>query len=106
MIPLQFDGGAGYFYSNTNFIILGKLIEARSGESYESFISGLILGPLRMKNTEPNIVPPPQIPGLAKWYSHVTSDEGGSDCVTFPNPPDNYASTPPANVKCSAIPTD
>jgi CubicO group peptidase (beta-lactamase class C family) len=57
-IPLQFDGGADYFYSNTNFLILGELIAARSGMSYEDFVSQLILGPLGMTDTMPNDVPP------------------------------------------------
>jgi CubicO group peptidase (beta-lactamase class C family) len=105
-IPLQFDGGAQYFYSNTNFVILGELIEAVSGESYEDYINGLILGPLGMTDTMPNDVPPPFIDGLAKGYSHNPSDEGGSDCVTLPDPPDNCTSPPPTGVKCKAIPID
>lgn len=106
VIPLQFDGGADYFYSNTNFLILGELIAAVSGESYEDYINGLILGPLGMTDTRPNNVPPPQIEGLAKGYSHVPSDEGGVDCVMLPNPPDNCTSAPPPDTKCDEIPTD
>lgn len=105
-IPLQFDGGAQYFYSNTNFIILGELIESLTGESYEDFINGLILDPLGMTVTMPNTVPPPFIEGLAKGYAHVPADEGGVECVTFPDPPDDCSSPPPAGVRCMEIPTD
>ena len=106
VIPLQFDGGADYFYSNSNFLILGELIEAVSGESYEDFINNLILGPLGMTDTRPNNVPPPEIEGLAKGYSHIPSDDGGVDCVSLPHLPDNCTSAPPEGVKCKAIPTD
>lgn len=105
-IPLQFDGGAMYFYSNTNFLILGELIAARSGESYEDYISQLILGPLGMTDTRPNNVPPPPIEGLAKGYSHNPAEEGGFDCVTFPDPPDNCKNPTPTDMKCKEIPTD
>lgn len=104
-IPLQFEGGAQYFYSNTNFIILGELIAAVSGESYEDFIKGLILDPLIMTHTRPNNVPPPPIPGLALGYRHNPADEGGAECVSFPDPPDDCGSAPPSGVKCTAIPT-
>ena len=106
VIPLQFEGGSKYFYSNTNFLILGELIEAVSGESYEDYINGLILGPLGMTDTRPNNVPPPPIEGLAKGYAHVPDGEGSSDCVTLPDPPDDCSSPPPQDVKCKAIPTD
>jgi CubicO group peptidase (beta-lactamase class C family) len=105
-IPLQFEGGDQYFYSNTNFMILGVLIEAVTGESYEDFINGLILDPLEMTVTMPNTVPPPFIEGLATGYSHVPADEGGFECVTFPDTPDNCSSAPPSGVRCRAIPTD
>ena len=105
-IPLQFEGGADYFYSNTNFLILGELIAEVSGESYEDFINGLIIGPLGMTETRPNDVPPPPIEGLAKGYGHVSDGEGGADCVSLPDPPDNCTKAPPAGVKCKEIPTD
>jgi len=105
VIPLQFDGGAKYFYSNTNFVILGEMIAGVSGLGYEDYINHLILAPLGMDVTRPNNVPPPPIEGLAKPYRHSTAAEGGFDCVTFPDPPENCSMPAPTDVKCEEIPT-
>ncbi len=106
VIPLQFDGGAKYFYSNTNFVILGELIAEVSGLSYEDYINRIILDPLGMDVTRPNNVPPPPIEGLAKPYKHNPAGEGGFDCVTFADPPENCKNPAPTDVKCSEIPTE
>ena len=106
-IPLQFPGGDQYFYTNTNFIILGELIEATSGLGYEDYIKDFILDPLDMTVTRPNNVPPPVIPGLALGYRHVDPGvEGAEPCVVFAEPPDNCSGAAPTNVACAAIPTD
>jgi len=107
-IPLQFDGGAQYWYSNSNFLILGELVEALSGKLYETYLNDNVLIPLGMTHTRPNTVPPPVIPGLAVGYSHVTDNPGPNafDCITFEEPPTGCKSGPPAGVKCEAIPVD
>lgn len=106
-IPLQFPGGDQYFYTNTNFIILGELIAATSGIGYEDYINDFILGPLEMTSTRPNNVPPPAIPGLAPGYAHVApGTEGALPCVELADPPDNCSGQIPTNVACKAIPTD
>ncbi|GJM16661.1 MAG: hypothetical protein DHS20C13_19880 [Thermodesulfobacteriota bacterium] len=107
-IPLQFDGGAEYFYSNSNFIILGELVEALSGSEYKTYLKDNVLIPLGMDNTRPNTVPPPSIPGLALGYKHITENPGPDafNCISFEEPPTNCKSGPPAGVKCEAIPVD
>ena len=106
--PLQFDGGAAYFYTNSNFLILGELIETLSGVEYETYLNNNVLLPLGMTNTIPNTVPPPVIPGLALGYKHVTEDPGPDafDCITFEEPPTDCKSGPPPGVKCEKIPVD
>jgi D-alanyl-D-alanine carboxypeptidase len=48
---LQFEPGAQAVYSNFNYMVLGAVIEAVSGESYESYIDRNILQPLGMSHT-------------------------------------------------------
>jgi D-alanyl-D-alanine carboxypeptidase len=50
--PLLFSPGTKTLYSDTNFDLLGELIEQRSGESYGTFIQDQILDPLGMSQTE------------------------------------------------------
>jgi len=46
--PLDFEPGAKYSYSNSNYNLLAYIIEKVSGQSYGDFITGNILGPLHM----------------------------------------------------------
>ena len=46
---LQFDPGTGYQYSNTNFCILGKLLEHVTGESFETVIRERVLEPIGIR---------------------------------------------------------
>ncbi|MCO1335080.1 beta-lactamase family protein [Microbulbifer sp. OS29] len=49
--PLEFEPGEKYSYSNSNYILLGYLIELLSGQSYTEFLSRNILEPLGMDAT-------------------------------------------------------
>lgn len=49
--PLDFAPGAKWSYSNTGYILLGRVIELKSGESYHHYIQAHILDPLGMKQT-------------------------------------------------------
>ena len=48
---LDFEPGSRYSYSNTGFLILGRIVERVSGESFGSFLSRRILKPLGMGHT-------------------------------------------------------
>jgi CubicO group peptidase (beta-lactamase class C family) len=48
---LKFEPGTQAVYSNFNYMVLGAVIEAVSGQSYESFIEEYILQPLGMSQT-------------------------------------------------------
>jgi len=54
---LDFEPGSRYSYSNTGFILLGRVVEKVSGEPYGEFLSKRILKPLGMDHTayEPEI---------------------------------------------------
>jgi CubicO group peptidase (beta-lactamase class C family) len=49
--PLDFDPGAKFSYSNSDYVLLGYLIEKLSGQSYEKFLQENILSPLGMEDS-------------------------------------------------------
>jgi len=50
-IPLDFEPGSRWTYSNSGYFLLGVVIEKVSGESYETFIQKNILQPLGMSES-------------------------------------------------------
>ncbi len=46
-----FEPGASWSYSNTNYILLGLVIEVASGQSYATEVDRCILGPLDLQQT-------------------------------------------------------
>lgn len=51
--PLQFEPGTKWAYCNTGIDALGRIIEVRSGKSFEEFMSDRIFQPLKMVDTTP-----------------------------------------------------
>jgi D-alanyl-D-alanine carboxypeptidase len=49
--PTNFEPGAQYQYSNTNTLVLGKLIEALTGSTFSDVLEDQILQPLRLDST-------------------------------------------------------
>jgi D-alanyl-D-alanine carboxypeptidase len=49
--PAQFEPGAEFGYSNTNYILLGVLIEEVTGETYDAALRARIIDPLGLGNT-------------------------------------------------------
>lgn len=49
--PLYFEPGTKYRYSNTGYILLGRIIEAVSGLSFQHYMEQKLLKPLNLKNT-------------------------------------------------------
>jgi|ERR1043166_3695795 CubicO group peptidase (beta-lactamase class C family) len=48
---LDFEPGTEWSYSNTGFILLGRIVEKVSGRSFGDFLEGRILKPLGLKHT-------------------------------------------------------
>ncbi len=67
MRALDFEPGSRWSYSNTNFLILGKAIEAASAESIGAVLATRIFGPLGMTRTVYD--PPASDTGLAQGYT-------------------------------------
>ncbi|WP_433833161.1 serine hydrolase domain-containing protein [Actinoplanes sp. CA-015351] len=51
-MPLRFEPGTDWWYANTNYILLGLLIERVTGSAYAAEIRRRILRPLRLHGTE------------------------------------------------------
>ncbi len=49
--PSVFETGTKFKYCNSNYILLGSIIEKVSGMKYEDFLTNNIFKPLKMKNT-------------------------------------------------------
>jgi CubicO group peptidase (beta-lactamase class C family) len=64
--PLDFAPGSEAAYSNTNFLLLGQLVESVARVSYEAYVQANILVPLGMRSTRPNTIP--AMPGRATGY--------------------------------------
>jgi CubicO group peptidase (beta-lactamase class C family) len=47
--PLDFDPGERYAYSNLGYIVLGRILEATTGQSYERHVQQAVLAPLGIK---------------------------------------------------------
>jgi D-alanyl-D-alanine carboxypeptidase len=50
-LPPSFPPGQGYEYSNTNYVLLGLLVEKVSGEGIGPYVERHILAPLQMEQT-------------------------------------------------------
>ena len=70
--PLLFPPGSGYGYSNTNYVLLGLIVEALSGLSYSDDLEQRIFGPLGMTGTgyERDFS---RVPNAATGYGYKTS---------------------------------
>ncbi|NKE56736.1 beta-lactamase family protein [Lentzea sp. PSKA42] len=49
--PLQFEPGTKWEYNNTNYVILGLLIEKVTGKQYEKVVGQRVLKPLHLNDT-------------------------------------------------------
>jgi CubicO group peptidase (beta-lactamase class C family) len=68
--PLDFPPGTKFAYSNSGYILLGKIIEKASGESYERFLRAAIFEPLGMKDTGYDHAEA-VLPGRAEGYQRL-----------------------------------
>ncbi len=50
--PVSFEPGSRMEYSNYGFILLGRLIEIVSGESYDTYVRGHVFAPAGMTHTD------------------------------------------------------
>lgn len=64
--PLDFDPGTRWSYSNTNFLIIGRVVEMVSGQPFGSFLSQRIFTPVGMTHSQ---FDPEHTPAMATGYT-------------------------------------
>lgn len=78
-----FAAGAGWDYSDTNYIVLGMIIERLAGRPYYVELKHRVLAPLRLRNTVP--ADRPRIGRLAQGYAGPDNPFGGNDAMIGPD---------------------
>ena len=74
-----FAAGADWEYSDTNFIVLGMIIETITGRTYYDELRRRILEPHKLANTIPS--DRPQLPGVVNGYAGPKNTLGGFDAT-------------------------
>jgi D-alanyl-D-alanine carboxypeptidase len=74
-----FKAGQGWDYSDTNYIVLGMIMEKTTGKKYYELVKARVLKPLKLKNTVPS--DNPKIKGLVQGYAGKDNPFGGKDAV-------------------------
>ena len=69
-LPIEFEPGSKWKYSNTNYWLLARIIERRSGQTYSEFMLQRIFRPLRMSSTRASD-PRQLLPRRAAGYERV-----------------------------------
>ncbi len=71
--------GEDWEYSDTNYIVLGMIIEGATGAAYYDLLRERILGPLKLDDTLPQ--DGRSIPGLVQGYAGPGNPFGGTDAM-------------------------
>lgn len=84
-----FPAGEGWSYADTNYILLGMVIEAATGRRYEELLQERVLTPLGLADTIPSSQP--ELPGLVSGYTALGEmfglpEEVAADGVYAANP--------------------
>ncbi|MGD8699727.1 MAG: serine hydrolase domain-containing protein, partial [Gemmatimonadales bacterium] len=77
--PAAFAAGEGWEYSDTNYILLGMIVEGITGRDLYDEVRTRLLGPLGLVNTVPS--DSREIPGLVQGYAGAGNPFTGSDEV-------------------------
>ena len=67
--PLDFEPRSHYSYSNTGFLILGRVVEKVSGEPFASFLAQNIFTPLGLKRSRYDPAQTPATEDMARGYT-------------------------------------
>lgn len=72
-----FEAGKGWDYSDTNYIVLGMIIEKVTGKKFYGLAKNRLLKPLDLNDTLPS--DSRKIPGLVQGYAGQNNPFGGTD---------------------------
>lgn len=79
--PAPFAAGQGWDYSDTNYLVLGLIIEKLTGNTLNAEIMRRVIGPAGLRETIPN--DGPELPGVVQGYAGADNPFGGD--VLFVN---------------------
>jgi len=74
-----FEAGKGWEYSDTNYIVLGMIMEKVTGKKFYDLARDRVLKPLKLTNTLPS--DSRMIKGLIQGYAGADNPFGGKDAV-------------------------
>ena len=74
-----FAAGQGWGYSDSNYIVLGMILEHLTGKPYFELLRSRILAPLGLKDTIPS--ESRRMPGLIQGYAGEDNPFGGTDAM-------------------------
>lgn len=74
-----FKAGEGWDYSDTNYIVLGMIMEKVTGKKFYDLAKTRVLDPLKLTNTRPS--DGRRIKGLVQGYAGAGNPFGGKDAV-------------------------
>lgn len=74
-----FEAGKGWDYSDTNYIVLGMIIEKVTGKKFYDVANRSLVKPLKLKNTIAQ--DSPRIAGLIQGYAGPNNPFGGKDAM-------------------------
>jgi D-alanyl-D-alanine carboxypeptidase len=74
-----FEAGKGWDYSDTNYIVLGMIMEKVTGKKFYDLARSRVLAPLKLNNTRPS--DSRNIKGLVQGYAGADNPFGGKDPV-------------------------
>jgi D-alanyl-D-alanine carboxypeptidase len=81
--PAPFAAGQGWDYSDSNYIVLGDIIERVTGRPLYEEVARRVLRPLALENTIPS--DSRRINGLAQGYAGAANPFGGTDAMIGPD---------------------
>jgi len=98
--PLQFTPGSNWAYSNSNFLVLGAIVEHRFGEPFTTAAERRVFQPAHLTRTTyraSSLMPPARgythtrpgaapdsTPDPSRWYAAWAEDAGSGDPVAAP----------------------
>lgn len=87
-LPLSFPPGSKYRYTNSEFVLLGLIIERVSGKPYETYIRETLLEPLHLEHTG---VTHAQALMPDRAHGYMKGDDGGWENAFYIDPSMLYA---------------
>ena len=74
-----FEAGKGWNYSDTNYIVLGMIIEKVTGRKFYNEVNKRFLRPLKLSDTIPQ--DGPRLKGVVQGYAGQNNPFGGTDAM-------------------------